>query len=534
MLICPKCRTTYSSSLVGVCYRDGEKLVSHDEFVVAEADPLRGRLVAGKYRVADRIGQGGMGTVYRAVQIGLNRHVAVKILKRELAFDPDTVARFQREANALSLLTHPNTVRVYDFGQTEDGLLFLVMELLEGELISNKLNREGVMDVLESVRTTQQILRSLSEAHEHNIVHRDLKPDNILVTRTVGQADSLVKVLDFGIAKIAGPDRAIDQFETQAGTVFGTPRYMSPEQAQGGVLDHRSDLYSVGTLLYLMLTGRAPFVDDDAVVVMAKHIREIPDSPRTAAPDRPIPKSLDDVVTRSLQKDPALRYESARAFEAALEACVPEVLALRTGRGRIMRRLLPIAAAAATATLVVLAYAGYHRATSTAQEHRATPLVVPKPELAIAPTPIVVRENDDEEVLVEGPGPANVAIRSDPEGATVFRDGERLGETPLDLLVQPDQELVRVELRKPGFQPLAAELTARDGERLLTLAKEQAASPPPRPAPLPRHNTRATQGSARKGQPARTTSEAKEAPSSEPSAAGSPGATPATPYERFE
>ena len=290
MLICPKCRTTYSSSLVGVCYRDGEKLVNHDEFVAAESDPLRGRLVADKYRVADRVGQGGMGTVYRAVQTGLNRNVAVKILKRELAFDPDTVSRFQREANALSLLTHPNTVRVYDFGQTEDGLLFLVMELLEGELVSNKLNREGVMDVLESVRVTQQILRSLCEAHEHNIVHRDLKPDNILVARAVGQAESIVKVLDFGIAKIAAPDRAIDQFETQAGTVFGTPRYMSPEQAQGGSLDRRSDLYSVGTLLYLMLTGRAPFVDDDAVVVMAKHIREVPDNPRVAAPDRPIPK----------------------------------------------------------------------------------------------------------------------------------------------------------------------------------------------------------------------------------------------------
>jgi len=524
MLICPKCRTTYSSSLVGVCYRDGEKLVNREEFVVAEADPLRGRLIADKYRMADRVGQGGMGTVYRAVQTGLNRNVAVKILKRELAFDPDTVARFQREANALSLLTHVNTVRVYDFGQTEDGLLFLVMELLEGELISAKLNREGVMDVLESVRVTQQILRSLREAHEHNIVHRDLKPDNILLTRAIGQSEALVKVLDFGIAKIAAADRPIDQFETQAGTVFGTPRYMSPEQAQGAALDGRSDLYSVGTLLYLMLTGRAPFVDEDAVVVMAKHIREVPDSPRVAAPDRPIPKLLDDVVMRSLAKDPAQRFADASEFEAALEACIPEVLSGQTRAARPARAVSPKLAAVATASLVVLGYAGYV-ITSKARGGEATL----RGALDMRPNELrpIVTENDDEEVLVEGPGPANVAIRSDPEGATVFRNGQRLGETPLDLLVQPDQDLVRVELRKSGFQPLAAELTARDGERLLKLTKVPVSAPPAPARVEKRPQVERHPQPVRQPVVVNTPEPSSKEPLAKPSVTGGP-------YERFE
>jgi serine/threonine protein kinase len=462
--------------LVGVCYRDGEKLVNHDDYVAAESDPLRGRLVAGKYRVSERVGQGGMGTVYRAVQTGLNRNVAVKILKRELAFDPDTVARFQREANALSLLAHPNTVRVYDFGQTEDGLLFLVMELLEGELVSAMLNREGVLDVLDAVRFTQQILRALAEAHEHNIVHRDLKPDNILVTRVVGHPDAVVKVLDFGIAKIAAPDRAIDQFETQAGTVFGTPRYMSPEQAQGSALDGRSDLYSVGALLYLMLTGRAPFVDEDAVVVMAKHIREVPDNPRVAAPDRPIPRSLDDVVMRSLAKDPDLRFQHAKEFEAALDACVADILGGNTRTRRPGKLLSASGSIAGALTLVFLGYGGFRMlAHGEPGKDGLTTSPLQLPAAPPSPTPVVTEE--EEQVLAEGPGPANVAIRSHPEGATVFRNGQRLGETPLDLLVQPDQDLVRVELRKAGFQPLTAELTARDGERLLQLMPEQPVSP---------------------------------------------------------
>ncbi|HEY6881782.1 MAG TPA: serine/threonine-protein kinase [Polyangiales bacterium] len=341
MLICPKCRTTFSSTALTSCYRDGERLVDYARYVADERDPLRGKVIGGKYQLLDRVGQGGMGTIYRATQSGLNRQVAVKILKRELNFEPDTVARFQREAHALSLLAHPNTVRVYDFGQTEDGLLYLVMELLVGELLTTRLER-GTLDVLDALRMTQQILQSLAEAHRKAIVHRDLKPDNVFLARAEDQGEPVIKVLDFGIAKVVAPDRKLDQFETQAGTVFGTPRYMSPEQAQGNTLDGRSDLYSVGVLLYQMLAGRAPFVEEDAVVVMAKHIRELPTPPSKLRPDRPIPSSLNDVVMRALMKDPASRFQQASDFVNALEACVHDVINAQraeiTGRWRRQHR----------------------------------------------------------------------------------------------------------------------------------------------------------------------------------------------------
>ncbi len=512
MLICPKCRTCYSSSAVDVCYRDGEKLVDHDAFVAAESDPMRNIVIGGKYRIAQRVGQGGMGTVYRATQSGLNRSVAVKILKRELNVDRDTVARFHREAHAMSLLAHPNTVRVFDFGQTDDGLLYLVMELLEGELITQRLNREGCLDVLEALRFAQQILRSLAEAHKKALVHRDLKPDNIFVASLDGHTEPVVKVLDFGIAKVVAPDRRLDQFETQAGTVFGTPRYMSPEQAQGASLDGRSDLYSVGTLLYQMLTGRAPFVDDDAVVVMAKHIREMPDAPRAVAPMRPIPESLDQVVMRALAKDPAARFQHASEFDAALEACVMDVVTAKHLPPPAVTLEFPVRRPAArpwwlAAVAAAFVFIGYAGSRLLASDRVGTPLVIEDRATTGAPAAPVAKEIPDalaqEEPRKARTVPSHVSLRSEPSGALVYRDGQRLGATPFELLVAPGEELVRVELRAAGYVPLAAELTATDGERMIRLSPK------------------------RRGPAARN-------PKQNPNGTLGPQTEPRGPYERFE
>jgi serine/threonine-protein kinase len=462
-------------------------LVDHDTFVAAENDPMRKRVIGGKYRIEERIGQGGMGTVYRAVQSGLNRDVAVKILKRELNVDRDTVARFHREANAMSLLNHPNTVRVYDFGQTDDGLLYLVMELLRGELITTRLTREGALNELEALRFTQQILRSLSEAHKKSLVHRDLKPDNIFVADVEGHAEPVIKVLDFGIAKVVAPDKAVDQFETQAGTLFGTPRYMSPEQAQGAQLDNRSDLYSVGTLLYQMLTGRAPFVDDDAVVVMAKHIREMPDPPRKAAPDRRIPASLEAVVMRALAKEPSARFQEAIEFDAALEACVPEVRAAQTGAHDVTGSIRPETPRLVVWSVVGLlvsglgyvAYRSFAPVHGNARDIAAQPVAAapaePEPAPVVTPKPIITPTPLVQPVASAEVAPAHVTLRSKPRGATVLRDGKKLGETPLEMLVEPDEEIVRVELRLDNYQPLFAELTAKDGERVIELSRAPSA-----------------------------------------------------------
>ncbi len=459
---------------------------------------MRGVLVGGKYRITERIGQGGMGMVYRAAQSGLNRDVALKILKRELYVDPATVARFHREANAMSLLAHPNTVRVFDFGQTDDGLLYLAMELLEGERITERLTREGSLDVLEALRFTQQILRSLAEAHRKALVHRDLKPDNIFLAVVDGQAAPVVKVLDFGIAKIVAPDRRLDQFETQAGTVFGTPRYMSPEQAQGAPLDGRSDLYSVGTLLYQMLTGRAPFVDLDAVVVMAKHIREVPDAPRVAAPERPIPASLDRVVLRALAKNATERFQDATEFEVALEACVPDVLtagapppvATIPGLGP-RRRLAMLWIVALAAVLALVGYATSRsrspdmaqrlpRLTAAAAAHDATARGAVSHVQPDVPATAAQEKARTAASLV--------SLRSEPDGAIVFRDGKRLGNTPFVVIVEPDEEFVRVELRANGYLPRAAELSPADGTRTVKLAPRRRpvgprASKPPEKRP---------------------------------------------------
>lgn len=283
---------------------------------------MLGRVLASRFTILGRIGSGSMGTVYRAKQSPMGRDVAVKILRSDRAVDEVSRARFLREARANSLLTSPNTVTVFDFGQGDTGDFYLAMELLEGESLGHRIKRLGRIGVDESIDTAKQALRSLAEAHAKGIIHRDLKPDNLFYARvrTNEKYEEIVKVLDFGIAKMlqVDADPEINAIETQAGTVFGTPRYMSPEQAQGKPLDSRSDLYSLGVILYHMLTGKPPFTDDDAIVVMARHIKTTPRPLSEVAPDARIPAELESLVMRVLAKEPERRPESADVFSVEL------------------------------------------------------------------------------------------------------------------------------------------------------------------------------------------------------------------------
>ncbi|APR76498.1 Serine/threonine-protein kinase pkn3 [Minicystis rosea] len=311
------------------CPNDGFALVPIAELLEADGDPFLGAIVAGRFVILGRLGAGSMGTVYRARQEAMSRDVAVKILRADRAFDALAKARFAREARAMSLLASPHTVTVFDFGEIPDpsgdelgadASLYLAMELLEGESLGQRLKRRGRLPVEEAARIVRHALLSLAEAHEKGIIHRDLKPDNLFLSPLAApERGEICKVLDFGIAKVKSEPSNVDALETQAGTVFGTPRYMSPEQAQGKPLDARSDLYTLGVLLYQMLVGRPPFVDDDAVVVMARHIKSMPIPPVEAAPEAGIGTALSSLIMRALAKEPADRPQSAPQFLAELE-----------------------------------------------------------------------------------------------------------------------------------------------------------------------------------------------------------------------
>jgi serine/threonine protein kinase len=289
------------------------------------ADPFLGATVNGKFKVEALIGQGGMGRVYRARHLTLDRPVVLKMLRPAYSSDPGIAQRFQREARAASRLDHPNSIRVLDFGAAEDGTLFMAMEYLAGRDLARLVQEEFPLGEPRLARIGAQILSALGEAHARGIVHRDLKPENVMVEPRRDEPD-FVKVLDFGIAKITAAGGGEPKL-TQAGLVCGTPEYMSPEQARGAELDARSDLYSVGVILYQLATGDLPFASDTPVGFLTKHLTERPIPPRERRPELGISPALDALVARALEKDPAGRFQSADEMRAALLAVVAPVAA---------------------------------------------------------------------------------------------------------------------------------------------------------------------------------------------------------------
>ncbi len=349
-MICPKCRSRSDEGpgQPTTCARDGTHLIRTSDYAEAAGDTMLGRVLDGRFIVIARLGSGSMGTVYRAKQMPMGREVAIKILRSDRALDEAAKARFLREARTNSVLTSPHTVTVFDFGESESGELFLAMELLEGESVGQRLTRVKRLPIDTAMEVARQSLLSLAEAHARGIVHRDLKPDNLFFARTItseGRKTETVKVLDFGIAKMLGDNIEMNAIETQAGTVFGTPRYMSPEQAQAKPLDGRTDLYSLGVILYHMLAGRPPFTDDDAIIVMARHIKSTPKPFSEVCLDAHVPPEIERVVMRALSKDPSGRPENAEAMAKEIAVALENSRAVTSG----MRPSMPMQASSSGA-----------------------------------------------------------------------------------------------------------------------------------------------------------------------------------------
>src|SRR5215475_4425229 len=287
---------------------------------MAQPDPFIGRdILNGQFQILQKIGSGGMGAVYKASQPEMNRMVGVKILHPKLANRKDLVSRFRREARAMSHLQHPNTVKVFLYGELDDGSLYIVMEYLEGKNLNQVVRKEGPLPVERAVPVLIQVCGALQEAHLQGIVHRDLKPENIFLSTNGGLKD-FPKVLDFGLAKVTERElRPGSIMLTQEGMVFGTPEFMSPEQAQGKTLDARSDIYSLAVILYEVLTGKLPFDAKSPMEYIQMHVTRPPIPLDERIPGKHFPRGLGIALLKAMEKVPEKRYTNAADFAQALK-----------------------------------------------------------------------------------------------------------------------------------------------------------------------------------------------------------------------
>jgi len=306
---CPKCFNTFDGGET-TCPDDGATLVGSDD------RDLVGELLDNRYRIRGLVGKGGMGVVYHAEQEIIGRHVALKVLRRDIVRDTSQVKRFLTEAKAIASLTSLHTVTLYDFGVTSDGLLYYTMELLDGRSLGEIIDQDGPLPYPRAIELILQACDSLAEAHDSGILHRDIKPENIFVSQDRSGED-LVKVLDFGIAKLMG-DQSMGTL-TQTGMICGTPAYLSPEQALGNPAGKFSDLYSLAITLYEVLAGKPPFVADTPMKLLLKHLNDEPPALTETNPQITVPGTLDGFLRKALAKEPENRYGTVNAFRSGLE-----------------------------------------------------------------------------------------------------------------------------------------------------------------------------------------------------------------------
>jgi len=305
--VCPQCGTEYETG-GRFCPKDGSSLRPK-----AAGDPLVGRVIAERYLVLARIGEGGMGRVYLAEHVKMTRQCAIKVMNPSLVTDTESLQRFAREASNAARILHPNVAAVFDYGEA-DKIVYLVMEYVDGESLSTVIARDGALDPRRAIDIARQVADGLSAAHELGIVHRDLKPDNVILSHTRGGKE-VAKVVDFGIAKAIAeaPQDAL----TRSGLVIGTPEYMSPEQLLGDPVDERADIYSLGCILYQMLTGAQAFTADTREQMIRRRLHETP--PHVRDVDAGLPRRLDTLIVHMLARSPTDRLASAAEAREQLD-----------------------------------------------------------------------------------------------------------------------------------------------------------------------------------------------------------------------
>jgi len=454
MRFCSTCGSRFSND-ARYCPVDGQPTVEVPDERPA-VDSMIGRTVDGRYHVERAVGEGGMGVVYLATHVALQKRFALKVLRGEMAKDPEVVQRFVQEAQSSSAIGHPNIVDISDFGRLPDGAFYFVMEYLDGETLTSRITRTNGLTVAESLPILEMLTSSLGAAHDRGIVHRDLKPDNVFLVRR-GASPNFVKVLDFGIAKVGGAASKL----TRTGMIFGTPHYMSPEQAAGQAVDRRTDIYALGVIMYEMVTGHVPFDADTFMGILSKHMFEAPRRPTELVPGQDL-GALEPIIMRALVKKPEERYQS-------MEAVHRDLMTVASG-GRIAAFTAPTnpiefrASASGSmppprassrppslpsrhsslqlfggVALVLLALGGLAGATvhflgMASSTDAATAPVIALPSLPVAtPTPPASAPAVASPTPASTPTPSRVHVESTPPFASVFSGDSIVGTTPLDL-----------------------------------------------------------------------------------------------------
>jgi serine/threonine-protein kinase len=513
-LYCPACDQSFSIDAAH-CPNDGTRLVRLSDV----KDPLIGRNLEGRFLIKERLGTGGMGAVYRAWQGSVGREVAVKVIESRLKGGKLAAKRFLREAKLASRLQHANTVSVIDFGQTEDGLLYLVMELVKGRTMGDVLLEDGPFPVDRMVRIGLQLCDALVAAHKLSIIHRDLKPSNVIVLDEPPGRD-LVKVLDFGLAKSL-VDEGLTTV-TQSDAIMGTPSYIPPEAVTKMQFDARSDLYSLGVILYEVLAGRLPFDATTVQAMLRQHAYDMPKPlPET------VPPPVVELLFRLLEKEPDRRPQSAMEVHDALVALTAmqergtplpiSRRAITSGGGGFPTPNTPAAAAAArsvpsgidqTITLgrrsrpwLVLGIVGVALSTAafliasgvfereSGDSGRPQPIATAEPssEVPVAPTAAATPTTQPPatgSLPAASTAPVVLDLRSDPDHADIWVDGDLVGKTPLQHEVRRGYTPLSVEFRRNGFRSETRDVVPDDSKKVAVSLDRLVdhKSPPPRPA----------------------------------------------------